>query len=420
MNLTSLIIGIIITIICTFIHVLCFAKLCNEKLILSRKNIILIFIIGLLAGLNSIFVEAISRAITSLILMFTLYSLIFKKEQISTLFNAIIIFVLGMLFDILVSIAVFVIGIKNVNTFFLDMLYLKAFFSILVSVLIYIICRIPKFNRLIAKCCSRLDKQYNIWVTIAGIVSINFLGVINLLSTNDLSTKYLIIFILIFICALTMILLSLVHKNQITKQENFRLSENNDNYAIVSKEYRVLRHNLINRLRSIETVANKKAKFLLEDLISQYQKESDFIEIIDLVPSGINGIIYQKLYPYADENIDFVINNKVSEKRFQKLTARKYNLLCEIIGIILDNALEALIKCDQKILCIDIDELDKNLTIQIINTFNNSVDIDSLGNENYSTKERESGLGLNYLLKHLKNNLSVKIVNNMFIVNVSI
>ena len=37
---------------------------------------------------------------------------------------------------------------------------------------------------------------------------------------------------------------------------------------------------------------------LIEDLISQFNKNEKFSENIKVIPYGLNGIIYQKLYPY--------------------------------------------------------------------------------------------------------------------------
>lgn len=216
------------------------------------------------------------------------------------------------------------------------------------------------------------------------------------------------------------IIIFLNYRKNVIKLENLRLIENNGNYHAISKEYRLLRHNLINRLMGIKSVANKRSKELIENLIYQYRQENEFINIIDSAPTGINGIIYQKMYPYANTNIYFIINSMINEKSFQKLKAWRYNLLCETIGLVLDNALEALEESTKKILYIDIKEEKDKIEILIANTFQNDIDLEKLGEENYSTKKRKSGIGLNYLLNNKNLNFKTVITNNVFFIKFSI
>ena len=65
-------------------------------------------------------------------------------------------------------------------------------------------------------------------------------------------------------------------------------------------------------------------------------------------------------------------------------------------------------------------ELDKKICIKIINSFSNEINISKFGSQNYSTKNRNSGVGI-FSINSLKNdkiNLSFKIVNDLFFTTV--
>ena len=99
---------------------------------------------------------------------------------------------------------------------------------------------------------------------------------------------------------------------------------------------------------------------------------------------------------------------------FDVLTPRKYNKLCETLGICLDNAVSASSKSKEKILQIVILENEKNVVIKVTNTFNSSLEIDKLGSLNYTTKKNGHGIGLYSLFGRKDVTLKSSIINNLF------
>ena len=87
----------------------------------------------------------------------------------------------------------------------------------------------------------------------------------------------------------------------------------------------------------------------------------------------------------------------------------------------MDNAIEAVMDLDEKIVYVDIDT-DSGFHMKVINKFLNAVDIDKMFINNYSTKKRSSGLGLNYLygLKSKGIYTKINIVDDTFVVSIDV
>ena len=134
----------------------------------------------------------------------------------------------------------------------------------------------------------------------------------------------------------------------------------------------------------------------------------------DVLPNGINGIICRKLYNDNKVKLEYVINNYIKSDLFDVLWPRKYNRLCETIGLVLDNAVNASSKSKEKMLHIILLEDENMIKIKVINTFNDSLDVDKIGALNYTTNNNGHGLGLYSLIGKKDVLLTTKIINNLF------
>ena len=83
-----------------------------------------------------------------------------------------------------------------------------------------------------------------------------------------------------------------------------------------------------------------------------------------------------------------------------------------VLGILLDNAIQAAQECDEKIINLEIrKESKKNRQILLIeNTYNNKdVDTEKIYEKNFSTKQGNSGLGLWEVRQILKKNKNLNL-----------
>lgn len=197
------------------------------------------------------------------------------------------------------------------------------------------------------------------------------------------------------------------------------LKDNNDFYVSINDENRIFKHNLIAKLLSVKSVSNKKGMLLIDELIKEFNRNIDFSKNIKIIPYGLNGIVYQKLYVVKDK-INFYVNNNIQYDIFDVLKPLRYNVLIEKLSLVLDNAIEASSNSKDKIIYIDICEENDKIIIEIKNTFSSTIDLDIIGNKNYSTKGSKRGLGLFSALRNNEVTLKVNIINNLFICKLSV
>lgn len=242
-------------------------------------------------------------------------------------------------------------------------------------------------------------------------------AILMLFNIGNLDVNLLLTLILV----LLIIVLVLLVKFKIDKEENFKylqtLKENNDFYIKMDDENRLFKHNLMAKLLSIKSVSNEKTMLLIEDMITSFNKNMDFSKHIKVIPYGLNGIIYQKLYSYLKE-LDIKVFNDIHYDIFDVLKPRRYNVFVEKIVIAIDNAIESCLNSLDKALLINIFEEDDALCVEIKNTFSNDLNIDELGNRNYSTKGKNHGLGLFSALRNNEATMEVKVINNLFIAKI--
>ncbi len=226
----------------------------------------------------------------------------------------------------------------------------------------------------------------------------------------------IIIFLLAIILTITIIKILLSKYEIITlKTTNQLLIKNNEFYLKLLDDYHILKHNLISQLLGIKSIANNKAKKLIDELIKEYNANFQTTSDLRDVPSGLNGIIYEKVYNFNKKELNILIDNKIASKVLEVITPRSYNLLCEALGVVLDNALEAAYKSKDKVVYLNFREMQENIKVTIINTFSGIIDLEKLGQKNYTTKNIGHGIGLYSIIGRRKIKMKTTIKNNLFI-----
>ena len=243
-------------------------------------------------------------------------------------------------------------------------------------------------------------------------------SIILAMNVKNLSVGFLLIFIMILITFHFFLLI----KSKLSDVENKifikTLKENNEFYISMEVENSIFKHNLMAKLLSIKSVSNRKSRQLIDDLICSFNNTLDFTKHIQNIPYGLNGIIYQKLYQYLNK-LNIKIDNKINFDIFDVLMPRRYNVFVEKMVLSLDNAIESSLDSAEKLLIINLYSTDAEIIIEIKNTFSSDINIDSIGNLNYSTKGFKRGLGLFSSLRNKEAQINIKVINNLFVIKIS-
>ena len=138
--------------------------------------------------------------------------------------------------------------------------------------------------------------------------------------------------------------------------------------------------------------------------------------------SAICNIIRNKCYSAKKGKIDVELDVRMD---FKKINIKPYEL-AKILGILLDNAIEATNGCKNKYIFLSFISEEKKNIIKIYNTYDNTktIDMDKIFMKGYSTKTKNTGLGLwevrKILLHHSNLDLYTNRKGNLFLQELSI
>ncbi len=364
---------------------------------------------------NVTFVNITSYFFVMPILFYNLKPLPIKKFTL----YLIIIWLYGLILD-LVSMIIFsvtseIFGFDIISRFSLATVVLSVFVLIMFIILANI-KKVKVFTEYLCK--SFLKLKFSNFSLIIFSMFIFFIGMLIFINMNHLQVD-LLLFLIILLMTIVFVLLikAKIDSDEMNKYLN-TLKENNDFYIKLDDENRIFRHNLNAKLLSIRSVSNKKAMALIDDLIEQYQKTKRFSKGIKIIPYGLNGIIYQKLHDYIDL-LNIKIKNNIDYDIFKYLTPRRYNVFVEKLVVTLDNAIEAALNSKKRVIYIDLYDTEEKIVIEIKNSFNETINVDELGNKNYTTKGKKHGVGLFSIIRSNEAKVSFKIVNDLFITKIT-
>ena len=152
------------------------------------------------------------------------------------------------------------------------------------------------------------------------------------------------------------------------------------NYENELEEKRIKGHEIKNQISTINSMlidnANKhKLEKYVKELVGDY-KDLDNVKYSDLqyLPSnGIKGFICSKISLAVSKNIDVevLIEKEIEHSVISNLDDKNFKYLCIILGVLLDNAIEASIESIDKKMGIEIYLINRGVLIVITNSYTN-------------------------------------------------
>ena len=140
-----------------------------------------------------------------------------------------------------------------------------------------------------------------------------------------------------------------------------------------------------------------------------------------LPSNGLKGFFYYKFMEAEKKNISVSVNisSKIEKSFLKELAVNDFKQLTRIIGVYLDNAIEASSLSEERKLGIEVYLIKNNVEIIISNTFANKIEGDKIGKVKISTKGKNRGHGL-LLVRNILNSSDIfesknEIMGNLFI-----
>lgn len=384
----------------------------NQKIKVNYIKILLIILISILNVKICYSFPVYIKTFYNMICNFGLTKIFYKNEFKYWAFHSVLIWSLGSFLDIL---------FMSINPLIINSILTKypnggiVIITLFLQIIYNLLFRIKVFKKLISKIWEKIQTIKNIyWVYLTVIILLIVFGLLAFTNLSSLTKGIKILFLLLIALSISIYIIIFKFIENTYNETSKNLIANNSFYVELNNKNRIFKHNIIHKLDGIKSIADDKVKKLINDLIKEYNLTSSPNKVVDNLPNGINGLICQKIYNTKGKKINIAVNNYMKSDLFDVLTPKKYNRLCEALGVCLDNAISATLKTKEKILQIAILENQDFIYIKIINTFKSELEIDKLGTKDYTTKRDGHGIGLYSLFARKDLTIKTSIINNLF------
>lgn len=398
-----------------------YSKLVNDKLFkIDIKSIIITFVIGILITINTYSNTGYSKPIINFMLMIISSSLYFNNNISKTILYTLYCFLIMIVYEILLSSFV-LFYFEDINKFDSNVA-LKVIFTLFSVGLTLVTCYLKPIKNIAHNYLSKiLNKKV---IIIIASISLLILYIIDVNYSLQLNKEIYFVNAIIVIGVFLLLIINVYNYYKINKeiQKTEILLNFMSKYERIIDDNRINRHEMLNNLLALKSIKDKNSKEyndVLDELIVNYSKNNIDFKNAYYLPTGIKGIFYYKLNGLDEKGYNIKINVfKQISNSFKDLPRKEYLNLYKIIGILLDNAIEASAKSKDKIINIDVYKENGKKIIIIDNSFKGKIELNKINNKNYSTKGKGRGLGL-YIIKNILNNndyikLEQSIYNHIF------
>ncbi|MBO5096498.1 MAG: GHKL domain-containing protein [Bacilli bacterium] len=389
-------------------------KIMDKKLDFRNRKIFIGLLLFLFLNIiNYVFVTGFLRFVLSLIYICFISTYIFKEKMYLTfsvtILEQTIYFIAELLCAVLFSI--FKINMLTLSSYnFLNFIILNLVITI-IAVLIY---KIKFVSNLCNKLLNYLNKFNGINKLVIVFIFFITMNVLLMLTYFSSESKYIIVINSIFIVVYSVIIYMLIiEKNQSIKykEQNEILLDNLSDYEKMLDYQRVNNHENKNQLlviRSMISKNNTKALDYLDEVINEKRKDDEglYTYAKTIPEGGLQGLVYQKMLKMKKNNIkiNLNVNRKIRKVNFDNISSKTNYDLCRVVGIILDNAIEEVMKLEDKEILISMYKDTEYFIIEVSNKCESIPDLSKLDEKGYTTKSEGHGYGLSLLKEIIGNN----------------
>ena len=278
--------------------------------------------------------------------------------------------------------------------------------NVTITIMYLLFLNIKKLNKIFYNIVKWYEVKNNvnlILLTILSIISILTLLYRNVYSNSDI---VMILFNNTFVIGLIFFIISFL-KEKTTNNELLVKYDQIMDYAktfeYISEEQRKLNHEYKNQviiLKGLIENDKKEALNYIEKKIIKDMNSNDSTNInarLKNLPSGgLKGLIFYKIKQMENRGISIYvdINKNMSNNYVDKACKKYLSDISKIIGIFLDNAIEATEQCENKSILFEAFKIKNEIFFVISNTYNGCINLDKIEEKGFSTKGKGRGNGL--------------------------
>lgn len=380
------------------------------------KISITFFIILFISNIvSTIFVPVEFRFIYGFLIHSLLTLLILKQNVIKSILIGFIIMFMVTISEILISI-LFIFGldltIETIKTNEVVGLALNISIAILMGILI----SFKQVRNIIKRLIQWLEESKAKYYTIAIILVILYLLVAkNAVLTRSNNDFLLNLIFITFISILFVLVLNTKNEVYNLNKANKQMMKYLNRYENIITNQGKINHEFKNQLLVIkgyaETDINDLKKYLIEITNDISSNKSKYLisQLNNLPNGGLKGLIYYKISEIEEASLKYEIYVDKKVKTYFSKADEKFNIkLTKVLGVCLNNAIEAANKSIKKEIVIQIFVKNNKAIFMICNTFNDKNAV-KRAKTNKQTNTKRRGFGLLVLKEIVNEQKSIKV-----------
>lgn len=320
--------------------------------------------------------------------------------------------------ELIVSVLLVLFGVNSVDI--VNNYYINLFANVLISLLALGIIQIKLVNGCLKRIIDLFNKNKKLINYFYVFLIILYLIVLKngfeFLMRSNYYVNLLFMFSIIFVIVL--IIRSEFRYDKLN-DENKQMLNYVTKYEKIITEQGKANHEFKNQLMVIRGYAQMNSPKLIEYLDSVVEDSnkthsSYLISQLNKFPDGgIKGLLYYKLSLMDDLKIKYDINVETGVKtKLNSLGTNTYKNITKILGVLLDNAIDASKQAKKKKIVISVIKEKSNVIFKIYNTYKGKIDISKIGT-GHTTKGKGHGYGLRLVKDIIENNKGFKMENEL-------
>ncbi len=393
-----------------------FAKILleNEKIKINSKSLIVIILSIILYGVVASTTTGILKTLIICLIYVVVYKSIFPIAYLKSIlisFENIILLIVPDLFVLLFSVYVLKIDSNEFYNTFTQTIISTLLVNILL-ILLTITFKKPLRKISNIKLTNNREIIMYLILSLFSILVVFYTEYANIKGSSGEELILGIVIIISFVLILYNLIKQKMENNKLMTRYT-KLLEFIKNYEKELDKQKELRHESKNQLITArDKIADKEKEHevikYLNSIISDYVKGNNekYTSFQYLPANGIKGLFYYKASEAENNGITLSVNvsPKVENTFLGELDTNDFKQLGILLGVYLDNAIEASKNSKDKKMAIEIYKTGEDIEMIISNTYEGTIDIESIGKTKYTTKGKNHGYGLMLVNKILEEN----------------
>ena len=415
MNLLNVILSVCITSIMSYFSILNISNQKKNKLDFIIYNIIFI----LLFTFSCLYLEGLTKLVFSIIsIIVSLYLSLFKKDISNSVYYAFAYEILASISEILISLFILLI-FKLGGSGYSNIPYSLLISSVLNNILVIFFSKIRFISKNIKKINLSIKKNNKDWIYIILIMILMVLFITFNKYNMQSSLEYYIsiVFVVFVVVSFVYVIYNKFQKQAIEEKYNESM-EYVLRYEKIINEQGKKNHEYNNQLMVIKGYINKPERLseYLDEVIGEHKTGQNYtVKQLGFLPDGgVKGLLYHKLSKMKDNNIKYYlyVDQNLKDKDSDCFNLKTYRDFTKLLGVFLDNAIDATLKSEEKEIEVELKDKDDYLLLTISNTYDKNIDINKVGKSGFTTKGVGHGFGLSIVKDIAKTNPEIETFNS--------